>query len=110
MLLKIFLTAPSCSIRPDDKVALVAELFDVLPRNADAERVESAVCRACNPDGLASGVLGLGEACGTRSCISRAALLVNVTPRMFAGEIPRAAMCAMRNVMTRVLPVPAPAR
>src|ERR1035441_3503596 len=54
--------------------------------------------------------LDFGNSLRTRSCISRAALLVNVTPRMCAGEIPRATMCAMRKVMTRVLPVPAPAR
>ena len=46
----------------------------------------------------------------TRSCISRAALFVNVTARMWPGEIPRSIMCATRKVITRVLPVPAPAR
>src|SRR5688572_13549309 len=46
----------------------------------------------------------------TRSLISRAALLVNVTARILAGKIPRLIMCAMRQVITRVLPVPAPAR
>src|SRR5664280_1277157 len=61
-------------------------------------------------EALASGVLGLGMSLRTRSCISRAALLVKVTARMFPGATPLAIRCAMRNVMTRVLPVPAPAR
>src|SRR3954464_82625 len=52
----------------------------------------------------------LGSSLLTRSCISRAALLVKVTPRMFPGAMPRSTMCAMRKVITRVLPVPAPAR
>src|SRR5213593_1878614 len=46
----------------------------------------------------------------TRSFISRAALLVYVTARMFAGETPCSMRCARRKVITRVLPVPAPAR
>src|SRR5436309_6177603 len=62
-------------------------------------------------EAVASWVLrGFGKSFMTRSCISRAALLVNVTPRMFPGAIPRSTMCAMRKVMTRVFPVPAPAR
>src|ERR1051325_5014888 len=52
----------------------------------------------------------LGTSSLTRSSISRAALLVKVTARMFPGAMPRAIMCAMRKVITRVLPVPAPAR
>ncbi len=51
-----------------------------------------------------------GSSFVTRSCISRAALLVNVTPRIFPGAMPLRIRCAMRQVMTRVLPVPAPAR
>ena len=46
----------------------------------------------------------------TRSCISRAALFVNVTPSMCPGAIPRSIRCAIRNVITLVFPVPAPAR
>src|ERR1035437_7574311 len=53
---------------------------------------------------------GFGRSLRTRSCISRAALLVKVTARIFPGATPLAMRCAMRNVMTRVLPVPAPAR
>src|SRR5437867_2867286 len=51
------------------------------------------------------------SSCVTRSFISRAALLVKVTARMFSARIPLSRiMCAMRQVITRVLPVPAPAR
>src|SRR4051812_26099823 len=46
----------------------------------------------------------------TRSCISRAALLVKVTARTLPGLTPFSIRCAIRKVMTRVLPVPAPAR
>src|ERR1035437_1752447 len=53
---------------------------------------------------------GFGRSRVTRSCISRAALLVKVTARILAGGTPLAMRWAMRNVMTRVLPVPAPAR
>src|SRR5512133_3822416 len=52
----------------------------------------------------------LGTNCLTRSCISRAALLVKVTARMLPGATPRSVRYAMREVITRVLPVPAPAR
>ncbi len=45
-----------------------------------------------------------------RSFISRAALLVKVTARIWEGRArPVARMCAIRVVSTRVLPVPAPA-
>ena len=47
----------------------------------------------------------------TRSRISLAALLVKVTARTAEGGTRRCVMmCAMRCVMTRVLPLPAPAR
>ena len=46
----------------------------------------------------------------TRSRISQAALLVNVTARMLPGSIPFPRRFAMRKVTVRVLPVPAPAR
>src|SRR5437773_2320902 len=45
-----------------------------------------------------------------RSCISRAALLVKVTARIFAAGIPRSIRREMREVITRVFPEPAPAR
>ena len=46
----------------------------------------------------------------TRSRISRAALLVNVTARTWPGKArPVSRICAKRVVSTRVLPVPAPA-
>lgn len=44
-----------------------------------------------------------------RCCISRAALLVKVTARILSGETPCRIKCAIRNVITRVLPLPAPA-
>ena len=44
-----------------------------------------------------------------RSAISRAALLVKVTPRMLSGRAPRSISRAMRVVITRVFPEPAPA-
>ena len=44
-----------------------------------------------------------------RSFISRAALFVNVTARMRSGRIRCRISSAMRNVMTRVFPEPAPA-
>src|ERR1035438_203698 len=53
---------------------------------------------------------GFGRSRVTRSCISRAALLVKVTARMLAGGTPLAIRWAMRNVLAPVLPVPAPAR
>src|SRR5271167_1147324 len=46
----------------------------------------------------------------TRVRISWAALLVNVTAKIDSAETPLAIMLAMRKVMARVLPVPAPAR
>src|SRR5439155_3079174 len=46
----------------------------------------------------------------TRFCISSAALLVNVTARIDSAGTPLAMSLAIRNVMARVLPVPAPAR
>src|SRR6185436_9260026 len=45
----------------------------------------------------------------TRSRISPAALFVKVTARIENGSTPRASRWAMRAVITRVLPVPAPA-
>ncbi len=45
----------------------------------------------------------------TRSFISRAALLVKVTARTFSGGTPSAISWAIRQVITRVLPEPAPA-
>ena len=45
----------------------------------------------------------------TRSCISAAALFVNVTARIRSGSDPCRISSAIRNVTTRVLPVPAPA-
>src|SRR5271166_6338861 len=46
----------------------------------------------------------------TRLAISLAALLVNVTARIELGATPRWSIrCAIRYVMTRVLPLPAPA-
>ena len=47
--------------------------------------------------------------CARRSRISRAALFVKVMPRICSGGIPIESIWAIRNVMTRVLPVPAPA-
>ncbi len=44
-----------------------------------------------------------------RSFISRAALLVKVTAKIRLGWMPLWISAAMRKVMTRVLPVPAPA-
>src|SRR5215471_5254815 len=47
----------------------------------------------------------------TRLAISDAALLVNVTARIESGCTPTPSIkCAIRYVMTRVLPLPAPAR
>jgi len=46
----------------------------------------------------------------TRSFISPAALFVNVTARTRSAGTPLRSRCAMRFVMTEVLPVPAPAR
>jgi hypothetical protein len=45
----------------------------------------------------------------TRSRISPAALLVKVTARMFDGSTPMDTRYAIRVVITRVFPVPAPA-
>ena len=46
----------------------------------------------------------------TRSRISLAALFVNVTASTRSGGTPWASRYVMRVVMTRVLPLPAPAR
>jgi len=47
----------------------------------------------------------------TRSPISEAALLVNVMARIDSGMAPMlSTKCAIRYVITRVLPLPAPAR
>ena len=50
----------------------------------------------------------LSSACA-RSRISRAALFVNVIATIFAGSMPCSIRCAIFAVMTRVLPLPAPA-
>ena len=57
-----------------------------------------------------SRVRGLGMRLATRCRISRAALLVKVTAKIWPGAIPSSIMCATRWVSVRVLPVPAPAR
>src|SRR5262245_11633521 len=44
-----------------------------------------------------------------RSRISSAALFVNVTAQIACAGTPCASRCAIRNVITRVLPEPAPA-
>ena len=46
----------------------------------------------------------------TRSTISRAALLVKVMARIFHAGTPLSIRWAMRQVSTRVLPLPAPAK
>src|SRR5438128_348106 len=52
-----------------------------------------------------------GSSASTRSFISPAALLVKVTARIASEGTPRSRIrCAMRCVITRVLPLPAPAR
>ena len=111
MWLRIFLTAPSCSDSSvDDEIPFVAELLDVLAQNADAERMKGA-------DGRARSVSSPSAFCAGRGSSFRDALLHFA--RGFVGEghgedmsgvNPRSIMCAMRKVMTRVLPVPAPAR
>jgi hypothetical protein len=45
-----------------------------------------------------------------RAAISRAALLVKLTATIAEGLTPRSISAAMRRVITRVLPLPAPAR
>ena len=86
----------------DDEVALVAQLLDMLAQDAHAQRVEGAdsrlsvdgvrVASRCRDFGLWTSDFGLscGSSLATRSCISRAALLVKVTPRMCPGAMPRA--------------------
>jgi hypothetical protein len=74
-----------------------------------AFRVDDEVTLAFNSFSPSS-LLRRGATSRTRCCISRAALLVNVIAKIFSGEMPREIMCAMRKVITRVLPVPAPAR
>ena len=94
----------------NDKIALEAELLDVLAEDAHAEGMEgadggrAAVWRRPRRGWRRRGQLA------TRSCISRAALLVKVTARIWSGATPFSIRCATREVMTRVLPVPAPAR
>ena len=51
-----------------------------------------------------------GTIAATRSRISAAALFVKVMPAICSGGMPFSIMYAMRDVMTRVFPVPAPAR
>src|SRR6201996_8500461 len=60
--------------------------------------------------GAAGGEPALGRKSETRGRISSAALLVKVTARMDSAGVPLAIRLAMRKVMARVLPVPAPAR
>src|SRR5580704_6264968 len=60
--------------------------------------------------GVAGGTPALRRRSATRVRISSAALLVNVTARMDSAGVPLAMRLAMRKVMARVLPVPAPAR
>ena len=52
----------------------------------------------------------LGTSSETRSFISLAALLVKVSAKIHSGGIPRSKRWAIRTVITRVLPLPAPAK
>ncbi len=55
--------------------------------------------------------VSMGNSADRRDIISRAALFVNVTARMVAGDARPCWMShAMRVMSTRVLPLPAPAR
>src|SRR5471030_1167401 len=55
--------------------------------------------------------VSIGKSADRRDIISRAALLVKVTPRIVAGDAkPCWISHAIRVVSTRVLPLPAPAR
>ncbi len=60
--------------------------------------------------GCAGGTPARSSKSETRLRISSAALFVNVTARIASAGTPLAMRCAIRNVMARVLPVPAPAR
>src|SRR5260370_20597627 len=60
--------------------------------------------------GCAGGTPARNSRSETRLRISSAALLVNVTAKMASAGTPLAIRLAMRNVIARVLPVPAPAR
>ena len=62
------------------------------------------------PAGGARGRGGLARIAATRCAISPAALFVKVTARICRGSTPRATRYAIRCAMTRVLPLPAPAR
>ena len=90
----------------DSRQALIVDPqgFDVAAQHAHAERVEGCDER------LGRGMRG-PSSLSTRSAISAEALLVKVTARMESGATPFSWIShAMRLVMTRVLPEPAPAR
>jgi len=94
----------------NDEILFVAEQMDVLAQNARAERMKRADRRAFRFAFVLPRFCGVARAWRRVLFISRAALLVKVTAKMFPGAIPWLIKCAMRQVITRVLPVPAPAR
>ena len=94
----------------NNKIALVAQALDVLAEDARAQGMEGADGGGAGFAPPPAGAWRRGMSLKTRSCISRAALLVNVTARMWPGATPFSIRRATREVMTRVLPVPAPAR
>ena len=86
----------------DGEVGPQAHELGVAAQDLGADRVEGAEPRHALGDGPMSAAM--------RSRISRAALLVKVTARIWDGPaLPVAIRWAMRVVSTRVLPVPAPA-
>jgi nitrogen regulatory protein PII len=85
----------------DGEVAAEADAIGVHAQEARAGGVERAHPHAAGRPAVSFSM---------RSRISPAALLVKVTARMRSGQVPRRKSSAMRKVMTRVLPEPAPAR
>src|SRR4029077_15124445 len=87
------------------------EKYDGRPAEAASRRSKRAH-NECNVEshGRSGGTPTRIRRSETRFCISSAALLVNVTARMDSAGTPRRIRLAMRKVMARVLPVPAPAR
>ena len=86
----------------DGKVRRISEQRRFLAQNPHTKRVERRDERPLLPTARQQGRGPLR--------ISRAALLVNVTERIRSGGVPLWISSAARNVITRVLPVPAPAR
>ena len=86
MALRIFDHPELFAFVVDHEIAFVAQLGDVPAQNPNAQGMKSTHRRLQRLTVIARGPFGMSLL--TRCNISRAALLVKVTARMFSGEMP----------------------